>query len=108
MCAADSSFLRTRWITARNRWGLDSNGEQVYTGSFASNFEPTAHTARSAWPVVARLDLSSGGHVNPRDFREGGEMLEHSDVAARLPAQDLKRAKAFYADKLGLMPIEER
>ena len=35
-------------------------------------------------------------------------MLEHSDVSARLPAQDLKRAKAFYADKLGLMPSEER
>ena len=29
-------------------------------------------------------------------------MLERSDVAARLPAQNLKRAKAFYADKLGL------
>jgi hypothetical protein len=26
-------------------------------------------------------------------------MLERSDVAARLPAQDLERAKAFYADK---------
>ena len=35
-------------------------------------------------------------------------MLEHSDVAARLPAQDLERAKAFYAEKLGLRPSEER
>ncbi|HYZ84993.1 MAG TPA: VOC family protein [Bryobacteraceae bacterium] len=35
-------------------------------------------------------------------------MLEHSDVAARLPAQDLQRAKAFYSDKLGLKPREER
>jgi catechol 2,3-dioxygenase-like lactoylglutathione lyase family enzyme len=35
-------------------------------------------------------------------------MLEHSDFAARLPAQDLRRAKAFYRDKLGLEPIEER
>jgi catechol 2,3-dioxygenase-like lactoylglutathione lyase family enzyme len=35
-------------------------------------------------------------------------MLEHSDVAARLPAQDLERAKAFYAEKLGLRPVEER
>jgi catechol 2,3-dioxygenase-like lactoylglutathione lyase family enzyme len=35
-------------------------------------------------------------------------MLEHSDVAARLPAQDLGRAKAFYAEKLGLRPSEER
>jgi len=35
-------------------------------------------------------------------------MLEHSDVATRLPVQDLKRARSFYAEKLGLEPIEER
>jgi catechol 2,3-dioxygenase-like lactoylglutathione lyase family enzyme len=35
-------------------------------------------------------------------------MLAHSDVATRLPAQNLDRAKAFYAEKLGLMPVEER
>ena len=35
-------------------------------------------------------------------------MLEHSDVATRLPVQDLERARLFYAEKLGLVPIEER
>jgi catechol 2,3-dioxygenase-like lactoylglutathione lyase family enzyme len=35
-------------------------------------------------------------------------MLEHSDVATRLPVQDLERARAFYSDKLGLEPAEER
>jgi catechol 2,3-dioxygenase-like lactoylglutathione lyase family enzyme len=35
-------------------------------------------------------------------------MLEDSDVATRLPAQDLERARAFYAEKLGLEPVEER
>jgi catechol 2,3-dioxygenase-like lactoylglutathione lyase family enzyme len=35
-------------------------------------------------------------------------MLSKGRVAARLPAQDLKRAQAFYADKLGLHPVEER
>ena len=35
-------------------------------------------------------------------------MLEDSDVAARIPAQDLQRARSFYADKLGLTPAEER
>jgi len=35
-------------------------------------------------------------------------MLDKSDVAARIPAQDLERARAFYADKLGLTPVEER
>jgi catechol 2,3-dioxygenase-like lactoylglutathione lyase family enzyme len=35
-------------------------------------------------------------------------MLEHSDVATRLPAHDLERARRFYAEKLGLEPVEER
>ena len=35
-------------------------------------------------------------------------MLSKGKVATRLPAQDLKRARAFYADKLGLEPVEER
>ena len=35
-------------------------------------------------------------------------MLERSDVATRLPVQDLKRARSFYAEKLGLKPVEER
>jgi catechol 2,3-dioxygenase-like lactoylglutathione lyase family enzyme len=35
-------------------------------------------------------------------------MLSTSDVATRLPAQDLERARAFYAEKLGLGPVEER
>lgn len=29
-------------------------------------------------------------------------------VASRLPAQDLERARRWYADKLGLEPVEER
>ena len=35
-------------------------------------------------------------------------MLESSSVATRLPALDLDRARAFYAEKLGLAPLEER
>lgn len=34
--------------------------------------------------------------------------LARGAVATRLPAQDLQRARRFYADKLGLEPIEER
>ena len=34
--------------------------------------------------------------------------LAESDVATRLPAQDLDRARRWYAEKLGLDPIEER
>jgi catechol 2,3-dioxygenase-like lactoylglutathione lyase family enzyme len=35
-------------------------------------------------------------------------MLSDGRVAPRLPAQDLERARAFYAEKLGLEPTEER
>ena len=35
-------------------------------------------------------------------------MLRDGKVATRLPAQDLDRARAFYAEKLGLEPVEER
>ena len=35
-------------------------------------------------------------------------MLDRFEVATRLPAQDLERARAFYAEKLGLHPVEER
>jgi catechol 2,3-dioxygenase-like lactoylglutathione lyase family enzyme len=35
-------------------------------------------------------------------------MLDDARVATRLPAQDLERARRFYADKLGLEPADER
>jgi catechol 2,3-dioxygenase-like lactoylglutathione lyase family enzyme len=34
--------------------------------------------------------------------------LKAGRVATRLPAQDMDRARAFYAEKLGLEPAEER
>jgi catechol 2,3-dioxygenase-like lactoylglutathione lyase family enzyme len=46
--------------------------------------------------------------------RDGGGVssgtgsLGRGRVATRLPAQDLERARRFYADKLGLEPVEER
>ena len=34
-------------------------------------------------------------------------MLAHSEVHANVPAANVKRARAFYVDKLGLSPIAE-
>ncbi|MEU9924690.1 VOC family protein [Streptomyces griseoluteus] len=34
--------------------------------------------------------------------------LARGSVATRLPAQDLARARRFYAEKLGLEPVDER
>lgn len=36
------------------------------------------------------------------------EPLANSHAITKLPAQELNRARAFYRDKLGLVPIEER
>ena len=38
----------------------------------------------------------------------GTTTLAQSDVATRLPAQDLDRARRWYSEKLGLDPVEER
>jgi catechol 2,3-dioxygenase-like lactoylglutathione lyase family enzyme len=35
-------------------------------------------------------------------------MLEDGKVVARIPVRDLRRARSFYAEKLGLQPSEER
>jgi catechol 2,3-dioxygenase-like lactoylglutathione lyase family enzyme len=35
-------------------------------------------------------------------------MLKDGKIAARIPVQDLQRARLFYAEKLGLEPSEER
>jgi catechol 2,3-dioxygenase-like lactoylglutathione lyase family enzyme len=40
--------------------------------------------------------------------KSGDGALARADVAPRLPARDLERARAFYADRLGLQPVEER
>jgi catechol 2,3-dioxygenase-like lactoylglutathione lyase family enzyme len=34
--------------------------------------------------------------------------LRNAHAVTKLPAQDLERARAFYRDKLGLEPVEER
>src|SRR5207302_11092970 len=34
--------------------------------------------------------------------------LSDAHTVTKLPAQDLERARAFYRDKLGLEPVEER
>jgi catechol 2,3-dioxygenase-like lactoylglutathione lyase family enzyme/uncharacterized pyridoxamine 5'-phosphate oxidase family protein len=45
---------------------------------------------------------------SPRSSRHRPGILHHSDVATRLPVHDLNRARSFYAEKLGLEPIEEQ
>src|SRR5215212_9268194 len=44
---------------------------------------------------------------NPEVGHEPG-LLSASTTITKLPVQDLDRARAFYRDKLGLTPVEER
>lgn len=39
---------------------------------------------------------------------DGGNLLAGARVATRLPARDLERARRFYAERLGLRPVDER
>jgi catechol 2,3-dioxygenase-like lactoylglutathione lyase family enzyme len=41
-------------------------------------------------------------------MRKGHDVLSEGRIATRLPVQDMDRARAFYADKLGLQPVEGR
>ncbi|WP_225837807.1 VOC family protein [Streptomyces sp. NK08204] len=40
--------------------------------------------------------------------KDDGTGLAHAHVATRLPASDLDRARRFYAERLGLEPVDER
>jgi catechol 2,3-dioxygenase-like lactoylglutathione lyase family enzyme len=46
--------------------------------------------------------------LTPAYWATRGGLLAGSPVATRLPAQDLERAGRWYAEKLGLEPVEER
>ena len=49
-----------------------------------------------------------GMQSQPEDRQAGAGALANGRVATRLPAQDLNRARTFYAKKLGLQPAEQR
>src|SRR5215207_3336196 len=51
--------------------------------------------------AVVRVDERSSTVAQPTS-------LKHGTVATRIPVQDLDRARRFYAEKLGLTPVEKR
>jgi catechol 2,3-dioxygenase-like lactoylglutathione lyase family enzyme len=54
------------------------------------------------------MNRSRARGLSYRYPKEGGIVLNTGRVATRLPAQDLDRARRFYAEKLGLEPVDER
>jgi catechol 2,3-dioxygenase-like lactoylglutathione lyase family enzyme len=82
---------------------------------------PPEFTGVTGAPAVGfddrRRVMSTGSPMNPRapsglipesPPTKEGPMLSNAHVATRLPAQDLDRARRFYAEKLGLEPADER
>jgi predicted enzyme related to lactoylglutathione lyase len=72
-------------------------------GWFVTALDPDGNT-------LQLIELSPEYHVSPDrpKPRSGVGALARGSATVRLPAQDLDRARAFYADKLGLEPVEER
>jgi predicted enzyme related to lactoylglutathione lyase len=72
---------------------------------FATALDPDGNTIQ----VIEIGDeyYTSRGRAAPLP-QSGDGILARSDTQGRLPAQDLERARRFYAEKLGLHPVEER
>lgn len=57
----------------------------------------------------AASTISTVGHGTVGDMNaDNGDALARARVATRLPAQDLDRARRFYAEQLGMEPVDER
>src|SRR4051794_18273108 len=67
----------------------------------------TARGSLIGRPYAAAVETATPP-AEGRDERKDDRMLRDGRVATRLPAQDLDRARRFYADKLGLDPADER
>src|SRR4051794_31235283 len=65
---------------------------------------PFSLPAPGARGYVARPSVRGTTSIH----RSSGEaMLNDSKVEANIPAADLQRARTFYADKLGLTPVQD-
>src|SRR5215208_1006418 len=59
-------------------------------------------------PKTARAPIGGASVACASTGNRGGKVLKDGRLATRIPVADLKRARAFYAEKLGLEPSEER
>jgi catechol 2,3-dioxygenase-like lactoylglutathione lyase family enzyme len=78
--------------TAGEHWVLGAQDQRIPVSVSATGEAAEAHGA-------------TRGPTGPIPAAGG---LERGAVATRLPAQDLERAQRFYAEKLGLEPVEAR
>ncbi len=60
--------------------------------------------ARVGWLRLCGYSSRHSGGMTADDRN----LLDRARVATRLPARDLERARRFYAERLGLQPVDER
>ena len=78
---------------------LDPDGNCLQVIELSDEYYASRGKVRPSVPAHAAL---------PALPTSGDGVLARGEVAPRLPAQDLDRARAFYSEKLGLEPVEER
>jgi catechol 2,3-dioxygenase-like lactoylglutathione lyase family enzyme len=86
--AAHLATLDVRWVAELERRG---------DAWFATLLDPDGNYVQ----IIELTDAYWAARGRP-------SALSRAKVAGRLPAQDLERARRFYADALGLEPVEER
>jgi len=57
---------------------------------------------------IMRRSITASGCEDLAEPKEASSMLKDGRVATRIPVRDLEKARAFYSEKLGLDPVEER
>ena len=87
--------------------GIDATADMSCEVFYLSR-SPRRHRRRVGCRRDPRTDESAAAVGPYGDRPRGTSMLATAKVATRLPAQDLDRARAFYAETLGLEPSEER
>jgi catechol 2,3-dioxygenase-like lactoylglutathione lyase family enzyme len=119
------------WDSERNSYStlyFGSDGPNAYEATLGEEDGALVWRMRSRTDRFTGIFSDDGNEISGQweQFVDGGEWrpwmevtltkqppsevgrLRNGRVATRLPAQDLERAKAFYAESLGLEPVEER
>ena len=101
---ARRSGRRGRAGRLRRRRGQCRGGRRCPRGGRHPALSGSAESARTGWALVGHWDGRGGPPtIRPQEVI----MLTSASVTANIPAADLDRARAFYADTLGLTPAKE-
>lgn len=102
---ADLQILAVRLSEHHAQWMVPVEYRAESGAWFATVADPDGN-------YLQLIQLTAEYWLRRRERRTGAVStrtgLADASISARLPAQDLDRARAFYADRLGLRPVEQR